>query len=191
MLETTGFDDRDHLAVIGAALAASPALRAGLLPGLASRLAVRPTPEWLRTAHTQGVSEPAEELDFLPLSTDDFTNSGIAAVDHEAFLESFPQRPFRGERLILQALYITGAGVTHDALNQTNINPALYVGAVQVGATQGGMPASAFGPTAFGVRLSMPVAGQGTRIYLPFIAYGIGAGDRIVLSGGIFGRAVR
>lgn len=184
MLETTGYgDDRDHLAVIGAA-AQSAALNL--------RRAGTAVPTWLKTAHTQGVSTPDEELDFLPLSSDDFTApAGGGTVDHESELNALPQRPFRGERLILQALYAPAGGVAHDALYQIVISPALYVGAIQVGATQGRMPAAAFGPNAFGVRLSMPVAGQGTRIYLPFIAIGIAPGDRIFVSGGIFGRAVR
>jgi hypothetical protein len=152
---------------------------------------VAQVPDWLAGAHTQGVSTPSEELDFLPLSSVDFTNGGLAAVDHTDELNAQPQRPFRGERLIIQATYVPAAGAPRDGLFQMVITPALFVGAVQVGATQGSMPASAFAATAFGVRLSMPTAGQGTRIYLPFLFSGIAAGDRIVVSGGIFGRAVR
>lgn len=184
MLDVTGLDDQDHLAVIGAAAAAQKSKFAGLLP-------LKAVPSWLNTAHTQGVSTPNEELDFLPLSNVDFTNSGLAAVDHADEIEALPQRPFRGERLILQAMYIPAAAAARDGLWQMVITPAVYVGAVQVGATQGQMPASAFGATAFGVRLSFPVAGQGTRVYVPFLFVAIGAGDRIVVSGGIFGRAVR
>ena len=185
MLRTTGLDDGDHLAVIGQLVN-----KAALSLATAGKTAV-PMPSWLENAHTQGVSTPNEELDFLPLSQVNFTNGGAGAIDHTDELQSNPQRPFRGERLILQCVYITAAGVTRDALFQMTINPALYVGAIQVGATQGNMPASAFGPNSFGVRLSMPTAGQGTRIYLPFTVVGIGAGDRIQVSGGIFGRAVR
>ena len=170
MLETTGYDDQDHLAVIGAAAAPRTLMR----PGIQLR---HPTPAWLANAHTQGVSTPQEEL---------------VLQDHDDQLEALPQRPFRGERLILQAVYIASVGGTaRDGLFQMFITPALYIGAVQVGATQGQMPASAFGPNAFGVRLSMPTAGQGTRIYLPFRFVGIAGGDRIIVNGGIFGRAVR
>lgn len=185
MLETTGYDDQDHLAVIGAAAAPRTLMR----PGIQLR---HPTPAWLANAHTQGVSTPQEELDFLPLSAVDFTNQTLVLQDHDDQLEALPQRPFRGERLILQAVYIASVGGTaRDGLFQMFITPALYIGAVQVGATQGQMPASAFGPNAFGVRLSMPTAGQGTRIYLPFRFVGIAGGDRIIVNGGIFGRAVR
>ena len=150
-----------------------------------------PAPAWLQNASPQGVSTPADELDYLPLTNFDFTNGGAGVVDTDGVLDSFPQRPFRGERIVLQAVYITAAGVTRDGLFQVTINPAVYVGAVQVGATQGNMPAGAFAPNAFGVRLSFPSCGQGTRLYIPISIVGVGAGDRIIVSGGIFGSAVR
>jgi hypothetical protein len=110
-------------------------------------------------------------------------------VDDE--LSALPQRPFRGERLILTAIRISGAGVAVDELFRIIIQPAIYVGAVQVGATQGRMPGIAFGPGAFGVRLSFPVAGQGTRIWVPFQFTNLAPTDRLIVAGGIFGRAVR
>lgn len=189
MLDVTGMEDMDHLAVIGAAQQQRALMGAQL--ALRGALGGKPVPSWLKTAHTQGVSTPEEELDFLPFSVVDFTNAGAGFVDHNDELNSNPQRPFRGERLILQAVYVPAAAPARDGLFQMVITPALYVGSVQIGATQGSMPASAFAPTAFGVRLSMPAAGQGTRIYLPFTFLGIGPGDRIVVGGGIFGRAVR
>ena len=179
MLETTGLDDQDHLSVIGAlGRAVSP--KAPLFRAA-----------WMQTATPQGISQPAEELDFLPLDGVDYTNNGVAAADLEDELSSLPQRPFRGERVVLTAIYITGAGVASDALFRLIITPAIYVGAVQVGATQGQMPGIAFGPNAFGVRLSFPTAGQGTRIYVPFRFNGVNATDRVIVAGGIFGRAVR
>ena len=182
-LETTGLDDQDHLAVIGAL---SSIIKAPVL-----QRAPMTAPAWMQNATPQGVSTPAEELDFLPLEGVDFTNSGGAAADLESKLQALPQRPFRGERIIMSATLIGAGGGVGDALFRVIITPAIYVGAVQVGATQGSMPAAAFGATAFGVRLSFPVAGQGTRIYLPIFVAAIGAGDRIIINGGIFGRAVR
>lgn len=180
-LETTGLDDQDHLAVIGAL---TPGAR--ILQGL--QLA---QPGWMQPSFPQGVSTPSEELDYLPLSIVDFTNTGGAGVDHQDELSALPQRPFRGERIVLTAIYFAVGGAVGDGLYRVLISPAVYVGAVQVGATQGDMPAAAFSATAFGVRLSMPSAGQGTRIYIPFHVPGVAPGDRIVVAGGIFGRAVR
>lgn len=150
-----------------------------------------PMPNWMQNATPQGISTPAEELDYLPLDGVDYTNAGVATVDQEAQLTALPQRPFRGERIVLQAISVSPIGAVADALFRIIITPAMYVGAVQIGATQGQMPASAFGPGAFGVRLSFATAGQGTRIYMPIIMFAVNGGERIVVSGGIFGRAVR
>jgi len=179
-------DDQDHLAVIGDASDFFSARAQKIGPALQ-----RVQPGWMRSVSPQGVSSPAEELDYLPLDGVDYTDSG-GGSDLEDKLEGFPQRPFRGERIILTCTYLIAAGGgVSDALYRMIITPAVYVGATQVGATQGRMPGAAFGPTSFGVRLSMPSAGQGTRVYIPFIFPGVGAGDRVIVAGGIFGRAVR
>lgn len=182
MLQTTGFDDQDHLAVIGAG---------GLMPN-APKIQMAMKPNWMGFTSPQGVSAPNEELDFLPLGKAD---SGVlaAAGDFDGKLEGNPQRPFRGERVVLMAIHYTAAPgpVASQALWRVIITPAIYVGASQVGATQGDMPGSAFDATAFGVRLSFPSAGQGTRIYIPFTVPALLLGERIIISGGIFGRAVR
>lgn len=185
MMETTGMDDQDHLAVIGAV---APRLARADFGLRTPALKVMP---WMTNANPQGVSTPQEELDFLPLDGTDTTNSGGAPIDVEDELSALPQRPFRGERIILQCILFVAGGAAIDALFRLVITPALYVGAVQVGATQGRMPGIAFGPQAFGVRLSMPVAGQGTRVYMPFTFQGLQPAERLIVGGGIFGRAVR
>lgn len=185
MLETTGLDDQDHLAVIGALSRAMSTK----MPGFQLRTSVKPG--WLENAHTQGVSTPNEELDYLPLDGDDHTNTSGGVEDYEAQMVALPQRPFRGERLVLQCVFIAVGGAASDGLFRLIITPAMYIGAVQIGATQGQMPASAFGPGAFGVRLSMPAAGQGTRVYMPFRFAGLNPNERIIVAGGLFGRAVR
>jgi len=181
-LDVTGLDDEDHLAVIGAAMQSMKSMAKGL--GLR-------TPDWMGNATPQGISTPNEELDYLPLSRYDETNSLLVPVDIDDELIALPQRPFRGERMVLTAMYLVPATPPLDALFALTIAPAIYVGAVQVGATQGSMPGVAFGATAFGVRLSMPVAGQGTRIFVPFQWPGVAAGARLIVAGGIFGRSVR
>ena len=153
-------------------------------PAARSRNAVRvPTPRWMNATTSQGVSRPQEEMDFLPFEAITLSNGALTGV-----LLARPQRPFRGERLILGAVNLdTGANVDFLA----TINPAIYVGAVQVGAAQGGTPFSAFGATAFGVRLSIPAAGQGTdiKIYCALLVNTSSAG--IALTGTIIGRAMR
>lgn len=183
MLQTTGFDDQDHLAVIGAG---------GLLMPNAPRAQMVQRPNWMQLTSPQGVSTPAEELDYLPLKIAD---SGVmgAAGDFDFEMVAYPQRPFRGERVVLTAIHFTAAPgpVASNALYRVIITPAIFVGATQVGATQGQMPGEAFAAGAFGVRLSMPSAGQGTQIYIPVHVDGLAVGERIIISGGIFGRAVR
>jgi hypothetical protein len=145
-------------------------------------------PRSLRGASRQGVSQPSEEMDFLPFNVIQIVFGGPT----NSFAEGFPQRPFRGERLIATAVLTTAAG-SIDASGLVTITPALYVGAVQVGASQGATPLAAFAAQAFGVRLRFPPAGQGTRVFIPF-AYGgpaLGAADTLLVSMTVIGRAVR
>ena len=143
----------------------------------------------LRGASAQGVSMPQEELDFLPFTVTQIVTGGPTASSGTAF----PQRPFRGERLIATAVLTQAGNPPVDAGGLVNIDPAIYVGGVQVGATQGGTPLAAFAATAFGVRLSFPPSGQGTRIFIPFVYTGpaLGAGDTLAVSLTVIGRAVR
>lgn len=141
------------------------------------------TPPWMNATTSQGVSRPQEEMDFLP-----FDPLVIPEAATSGVLIARPQRPIRGERLILAATNVT-AGT--DASLTATINPAIYVGAVQVGAAQGGTPFGAFAATAFGVRLSMPAAGQGTEIKI-FVALTTAApSGGVACSGTIIGRAMR
>jgi len=142
---------------------------------------------WQAGTSGQGVSTPAEEMDPLPF--DELLNGGIFDATHQNLeFESFPQRPFRGERLIGGAFSST----LSDPVNNVVISPAGYVGAVQIGSTQGRMPLSAFINQAFGVRLSFPSAGQGTRIFFPLQTLVAVAGmDTIGVSITVIGRTVR
>lgn len=142
-----------------------------------------PTPGWMNATTSQGVSRPQEDLDFLS-----FAPLTIAAGATTGTLTSQPQRPFRGERLILTATNIT-AGT--DASGTATINPAIFVGAVQVGATQGATPFQAFRADAFGVRLSWPAAGQGTTINIPVVLTTVAPAGGVALAGTVFGRAMR
>lgn len=144
-------------------------------------------PSALRGASTQGISSPREELDYLT-----FPALTIPAGSTTGSLISFPQRPFRGERVVMTATLIPGTGSPSDVSGFTTIDPAIYVGAIQVGASQGAAPLSAFAATAFGVRLAFPPAGQGTRVFIPIVYLAtIGTGDSVVVTATIFGRGVR
>jgi len=142
-----------------------------------------PTPKWMNATTSQGVSRPQEDLDFLS-----FSPLTITVGNTTGTLTSQPQRPFRGERLILTATNIT-AGT--DASGTATINPAIFVGAVQVGATQGATPFQAFRADAFGVRLSWPAAGQGTTINIPVVLTTVAPAGGVICAGTVFGRAMR
>lgn len=142
-----------------------------------------PTPAWMNATTSQGVSRPTENLDFMS-----FTPVTIAAGATTGTLTANPQRPFRGERLILSATNVT-AGT--DASGTATINPAIFVGAVQVGANQGATPFAAFRADAFGVRLSWPPAGQGTQVNIPVVLTTVAPSGGVALAGTVFGRAMR
>lgn len=156
--------------------------RGGGAPPAAQQVQVA-TPRWMNATTSQGVSRPQEDLDFLS-----FTPLTIAAGAANGTLTSQPQRPFRGERLILTAVNITGGA---DVSGTATINPAIFVGAVQVGSTQGATPFQAFRADAFGVRLSWPAAGQGTTINIPVVLTTVAAAGGVAIAGTVFGRAMR
>jgi hypothetical protein len=142
---------------------------------------------WMKTATAQGVSLPQEEMDYLPTVADTLTSLKLSGA-----AVAFPQRPFRGERLLCSALFIPAVGAVADVSNAVFLSPAVYAGAVQIGASQGDTPFSVFANNAFGVRLSFPTMGQGTRLYVPdFTSVVLGVGDKIVIGVTIIGRAVR
>lgn len=182
-LDVVGDDDEgmEDSMVLGAAPS-----RGG---GLASRFVRRgltrvPTPRWMRSATSQGVSRPQEELDFLPF--DPVIVPVDALFGTPSYLLARPQRPFRAERLVMAAS-IGGTDVSFNVV----IDPAMYVGAVQVGASQGAVPISAFSAQAFGVRLSMPSAGQGTDIKIFVRLLAANPETPTVITAVLIGRAMR
>lgn len=164
-----GWDDDVGFDVVGAARArrAMPVMR-------------KPAPRWAKGATQQGVSLPEEEMDICP-----FVAISIAAGSLTGTLISSPQRPFRGERLIMTAI-----SNALDAAANVVIDPAIFVGAVQVGAVQGSTPIATFAATAFGVRLTCPTAGQGTDIRIP-VRLLAAAANATVVTAVLIGRAVR
>lgn len=97
-----------------------------------------------------------------------------------------PQRPFRGERLVLDVRRI-GASAQ---------GPAVVINDFRVGDVPqrlggGFLPAEVFRPDAFGVRLSLDASVPGVLITIGFEYRGaaLAAGDSIVVTGAIIGRA--
>ena len=186
MLQTMGDDVLgEDMHIIGAA---APQLA---MRGIARMPIMKPS--WMGHATAQGVSKASEELDYLPFTVAPFVAAAAGFQTFSIQATAFPQRPFRGERLIASArLFLAAGGAPVDVSDIVFIDPAVYVGAVQVGSSQGQVALSTFAATAFGVRLSFPSAGQGTRVFIPLTGSGTFAiGDRIVIGLNVIGRAVR
>jgi len=182
--DVVGDEDFDIVGARAAALRSAVRRPAVKKPRIVLKL-----PKALQGASTAGISHPKEELDFLPFNASFVVFGGPTST----FSDAFPQRPFRGERLIATAFKSVG-GVVTDASTQVVVTPALYVGAVQVGASQGSVSLAVWAATAFGVRLAVPPAGQGTRIFIPWSYIGPAlpaAGDRVDVTFTLIGRAVR
>jgi hypothetical protein len=197
MVDTMGFEEDDvvgdeeiegeDMDIVGAR---GKAIRHALARRTAPRAARLRLPSAFAGASAAGISRPKEELDALPFTVNQ-PPAGVLAAGFASFAEAFPQRPFRGERLVAHA-FKTNAGVVTDVSSLVVITPALYVGAVQVGASQGAIALSTFSSTAFGVRLAFPPAGQGTRVYIPYqLLFAQIAGDTTVITVTVIGRAVR
>lgn len=179
-LDVVGDEDEGYTV-----LGASP----GRGNGLARRAAVRvPTPSWMRAATSQGVSRPQEDMDPLPFEAAIIGDGeSPPAANTTGVLIAQPQRPFRGERIVMSAIGNDGS----DASRLVVIDPAIFVGAVQIGAAQGATPVSAYAATAFGVRISMPAAGQGTTVKIFVRLLAATALTQITVTATIFGRAMR
>lgn len=144
-----------------------------------------PNPPWFQSA--LGVSPPMELMNVLPLTPE--TNSGVFSPTVTNIKYSArPQRPFRGERPV--ATPVKSAGVTTAT---TLVCQPIFVGvipqAVEIGTTDIGE----WAPTAFGVRLAMTDAAQGTLVSVQVSVAGtaIPAGETITLSAITFyGRAL-
>jgi len=143
-----------------------------------------PHPPWFQSA--LGVSPPMELMNTLPLTPE--TNGGIftSAVSTIKF-SARPQRPFRGERPV--AVVKRSAGVLPGTSLQAQ---PIFVGvipqAVEIGATD----LDEWAPTAFGVRLAMTDAAQGTLVSVVVSTVGsaIPPGEQIVCNITIYGRAL-
>lgn len=101
-------------------------------------------------------------------------------------LEVQPQRPFRGERLVLD---IRRIGASAAAPTVTIVD--LRVGDTPQRIGGGALPAEVFAPDAFGVRLSLDASVPGVLVTVGFKLVGpaLAPGDSIIVSGAIIGRA--
>lgn len=138
-------------------------------------------PAWLQaSAQVPGSPSAAELLSPLGLGGGTLTSTSPSLQ-----LEASPQRPFRGERLIIDVRRSAGAA------NIPVVVRALKVGENSQFVGSSGVPADVFRPDAFGVRLAMSAATPGILIVLALDAGAtIPVGETIDISAAIIGRAV-
>lgn len=99
-------------------------------------------------------------------------------------LQASPQRPFKGERLVVD---ITRTGATSTGLVTI---ARLDIGTDNQLVGSGAISAAAFAPTAFGTRLSLAPATPGILVSITFnVSASPGAGDRIDIGATLFGLA--
>lgn len=168
-------------------LAQHAAFHGGMVPGPLGMAMPPGTPQtsWFQSA--LGVSPPMELMNVLPLTPE--TSAGVFSPTVTTIKYSGrPQRPFRGERPV--ASPVKSAGVTTAT---TLVCQPIFVGvipqAVEIGTTDIGE----WAPTAFGVRLAMTDAAQGTLVSVQVSVNGtaIPAGETITLAAiTLYGRAL-
>ncbi len=186
MLDVMGED----MQTVGAAAPNAP--MAGVLARMRAQ-APAPIRHWANNVSPQGAQTthaPQEDLDPLPFREQN--NNGVIDATHTALVFiSRPQRPFRGERLIVQA-FTNNPTTIPDPFAPLVITLPFFVGMATVGSAQGNFPLSTFQRDGFGVRLSFPASGQGTDIVIEIASLLTPAGtDTITVTLGAIGGAVR
>lgn len=153
-----------------------PRVRAIVREELEGRL-----PAWLQNAQVPGSPAAAELLSPLGLG-----GGTLTATSPSLTLQASPQRPFRGERLVIDVRRSTGAA------SVPVIVRALKVGENSQFVGSNGVPADVFRADAFGVRLAMSPATPGILIVLALDVGGasIPPGESIEIAAAIIGRAV-
>jgi hypothetical protein len=128
-----------------------------------------------------GVPAPGARLQPLGLGATAFTAASGTLLQ----LQASPQRPFKGQRLIID---LTRTGATSTGLVTVT---RLDVGTSNQLVGSGGISASAFQPTSFDANVSLDPATPGVNITLQLsISAAPGGADRVDIGGTIIGTTV-
>lgn len=139
-------------------------------------------PQWFRGySKVPGASDASQLMSPLGLGVGTLTNAVSSVV-----LQAQPQRPFRGERLIVDLARTAGAAVVPVRISEFKIGENSQL----VGS--GALPAEAFDPAAFGVRLAMSPSAPGIVVLLRLETDvgAVPAGEAISVTAAIIGRAL-
>lgn len=146
-------------------------------------LRLPPRPGWRSHTVAPGVHAPHEGMQILPLAT--ASGSGVFTnVTTSLTWQARPQRPFRGERLLIQLAHTNPAdGVL--------VLGKLFIGTSPQMVEINDFNLANFGPQAFGVRFQMDAAAPGILIQLQAHCVPALAGfDTISVSIDIMGRSI-
>ncbi len=128
-----------------------------------------------------GVPAPGMRLQPLGLGATAFTASSGTTLQ----LTGNPQRPFKGQRLVID---ITRTGTTATGLVTIS---RLDIGTANQLVSSGALSAAAFAPTAFDCNIKLDPATPGISITLVLnISVAPGSSDRVDVGGTIFGTAI-
>lgn len=142
-------------------------------------------PNWRARQLAPGVQTPGENLYELTLNP--LQNNGILdAANGTISFEAIPQKPFRGERLVItinRSVGAVGVRVTRSPLTVGTEPQAANI--------SGAGSADIYAPGAFGVRLAMSPAGAGITVGLQLSATpAVPVGETVALSVSILGRII-
>jgi hypothetical protein len=143
-------------------------------------------PGWRAAQQAPGVMAPTEQL--LPLGFQSL-DSGFTFVSGGGTTKAFlarPQKPFRGERLLVVVTKSAGAAATQVLIGSIFVGTDLQV------VSAAPLPAEVFGATAFGVRLAMTSAQPGIDIFVNTALSGpaLAVGETITVTITMLGRAI-
>lgn len=143
-------------------------------------------PSWFQNAaQVPGAGAPVDGELMSPLGLEPFdpTAPALTAANPTVRFVANPQRPFRGERLIISLARTAGALAVAVGIDQFKIGENSQL----VG--DGLVPAETFAPDAFGVRLAMSAAEPGVLVVVTLTAV-VPGGESITPQIAIVGRAV-
>lgn len=141
---------------------------------------------WRGAQVAPGVMAPTEQQLLLGFLSQDGVNAFVNAGPNSKLFVARPQKPFRGERLIVQV--VPSAGAVGQLVRVTSI----FVGVDPQFVATNPVPAATFGPGAFDTRLAVTASTPGidVTIGLDFIGTALPVGESIQLAVSFIGKAI-
>ena len=169
-----------------AALVARSRAAAGAAQRQRMGTALQAAPPWRGSQVAPGVMAPTEQQLVLGFVAQDGIDSFVNGGTNRKVYVARPQKPFRGERLLISV--VPTAGAIGQLVRVTNISVGVDPQFVAVNP----VPAAAFAPGAFDTRLCVTAAipGIDVSIGLDFLGPAIPPGEQISLSVMIIGKAI-